>query len=211
MKTEKFAKKTLTFLTILLAPFVALAKENSAQKFFLQPLISIEYSAPEISQGGVNTRFANSKGFFEQVADAENIALGVNLRVHQNLGFNFNWAQTELDSTALQGVSLSRKANLRIDNYNLSALGYYPVVKDNLDFFVEGGVSRIYSSLSYVDSSGNFFSDKENRNKSFYGVGFQAQFSKSDFLRFSVQKYSGNLGALEAKFSTIRIGYLKAF
>lgn len=200
-------KKIYIFLAILLLPFSANAKE----KFFFQPLISIEYSAPQISGGGVNTRFENSKGFFEQMKDFENLALGANFRVHKNLGFNLNWSQTSLDNPALQGVSLSQKANLRIDNYNLSALGYYPIVKDNLDIFVEGGVSRIYSKLGYIDGNGNFFSDKENRSKSFYGVGFQAQFSKTDFLRFSVQKYSGNLGSLEAKFSTIRIGYLKAF
>lgn len=200
-------KKTFIFLAILLLPFSASAKEN----FFFQPLISIEYSAPQISHGGVNTRFETSKGFFEQVKDLENLALGVNFRLHENLGFNVNWSQADLDNNALQGVSLSQKANLHIDNYNLSALGYYPLIKNNLDFFVEGGFSRIYSKLSYVDSNGNFFAEKENRNKSFYGVGFQMQFSKTDFLRFSMQKYSGNLGLVDAKFSTIRIGYLKAF
>ncbi len=200
-------KKIYIFLAILLLPISA----NAKSEFFFQPLISIEYSAPQISKGGVNTRFENSKGFFEQMKDFENLALGANFRVHKSLGFNLNWSQTSLDNTSLQGVALSQKANLRIDNYNFSALGYYPVIKDNLDFFVEGGVSRMLSRLTYHDAGGNFRADKHNENTAFYGAGFQVQFSETDFLRVSYQKYSGNLGLLGANFATMRIGYLKAF
>lgn len=201
-------KKIIAVLSVFLISFSANAKDD----FFFKPAVTIEYSAPEISGGGVNTSFKNSQNLFDQIWDFENLALGANLRVHKYLGFNANWAQTAMDNYSVFNVgALSQKANFRLDQYNFSALGYLPIVEDTFEIFAEAGVSNINSKLTYVTSGNSVFSGKAHETKGFYGAGLQINLTKSDALRISFQKYCGKLALLDANFSTVRIGYLKAF
>lgn len=180
--------------------------------FFFKPFLSIEYSAPRILGGGTNVEFKTSHNLFSQVRDIENIALGMNLRIHRYLGFNANWAQTELDNTSLQNIgTLSREANFRLDQYNFSALFYAPIVENLFELFAEGGISDMSSRLNYASSSGNFSDRKSHETMGIYGIGFQILPSETSAIRFSVQKYSGKLALLNSHYETIRIGYLKAF
>jgi len=204
-------KRTI-FYIVILSLFSAKTFAKTPDGFFFKPAVTIEYSAPEISGGGVNTDFKTSQSLFDQIIDFENIAVGGNFRVHENLGFNANFAQSAMDNHELFNVgSLSRKANLRIDQYNFSALFYAPIVKNLFEAFAELGVSDINSKLTYTRSNGVSFSGKAHETKAIYGAGFQINLTESDAIRFSVQKYSGKLALLNANYTTIRIGYLKAF
>lgn len=199
-------KKFLLILSLFSLSFNA----NSAEK--IKSFFSIEYVAPEVYGNGVNSRFQASKTLFEQVYNLENLALGVNFRINKNLGINLNWTQVEIENNSLtQAPFLRRKANLRIDNYNVSALYYYPIINDSFELFAEGGASKIYSKLSYVSSNGASFSDKENQTKLFYGAGFQFKFNEENIFRFSAQKYAGNLGSANVNYVNFRLGYLMAF
>ena len=174
--------------------------------------LTIEYNAPEISGGGANTDFKTSKGLFGQIADFNNIALGANFRIHKNFGFNANWSQVEMENYSIFNVgSLSRKASLQIEHFNFSALAYLPVKKDLFELFAEFGIADINSKLTYVTSSGAVFAGKSHDTKALYGFGFQVHLTKSEALRLSFQKYSGKLSLLDSSYSTLRIGYLKAF
>jgi hypothetical protein len=198
-------KKLLLILTAISFSFSANAGE--IKKFF-----SIEYVAPEVYGSGVNTRFQSSKNIFEQAYNLENLALGANFRINKNWGINLNAARVEMENNSLvQARFLSRKANLKVENYNVSALYYYPVINDSFEIFAEGGASKIHSKLSYIDAAGNAFSDKENETKLFYGAGFQFKFDEKNIFRFSAQKYAGNLGSAAVNYTNIRLGYLRAF
>lgn len=207
-------KKIILTIVISLFAFKAFAKEQ--KDFFFKPAISIEYSAPDISGNGVNGNFKTSQGFFEQMKDFQNLALGFNFRVHKYLGFNTNWSKTEMDNAVLSGVgALSRKAVLQVENYNFSTLFYIPTIKDSkktvLELFAELGASDIRTKLSYIDTIGNPFSGKSHQTKLFYGAGFQMNLTDKDSLRFSFQKYDGKLSLVDSNFTTVRIGYLRTF
>jgi hypothetical protein len=173
--------------------------------------ISVEYSAPYLSHNRKPYDFKTNV-FEKQMKDFENIALGINLRLHDYFGANLNWAQTELNSGSLKNVSLSRPARLNLDQYNFSGLLYAPIIKNQFDVFAELGGAVLFSRLKYVDSTQASYSNRSDRIRMFYGAGFQfAPFLKSqDLIRFSAQKYSGKL-LTGNDFYTVRFGYLKAF
>lgn len=187
-------------------------KQESAG-FFFKPYVSLEYSAPVISGGGPNVDFHTSHNLFSQIRDIENIAIGGNFRVHRYLGFNANWQQTELKNDRVQHVvaGLSRMAFFSMDQYNLSALFYAPVVTNFFEIFAEGGVSDMTSRINYTRADGSLFQNKAHETMGIYGAGFQLSFSEGTFLRMSLQKYSGKLALLDSHYSTVRIGYLQAF
>jgi hypothetical protein len=177
--------------------------------FFFQPFLSLEYSAPGIKGGGANANF-RTNAFEVQLANFQNIAPGLHVRVHKFLGFNANWYQSELVNGSLQGVSLSQRPKYKIDQYNFSALVFLPKV-EFIEFFGEFGVAMMRNRISYVDSSGMFISQVQNKNTAFYGGGFQlTPFKNSkDAIRFSIQKYSGTMPLLgDSHYTTVRIGYL---
>ena len=186
--------------------------QQQSEKFFLRPFLSVEYSAPTITGGGSNADFKTNI-FEKQVKDLENIALGLNVRVHDFLGFNANWAQTELNNTALQGFSLAQKARFNLDHYNLSALVYFPLEKNLFEIFAEAGISDMNSKLRYTTSNGDFTSRKAHETMAFYGGGFQLNpFQNSkNAIRFSCQKYSGKLALLNSHYAVVRVGYLHEF
>jgi len=176
-----------------------------------QPFISIEYSAPRFSNNNKPNQFKTNV-FEKQMKDVENIALGLNFRVTKYFGLNANWAQTELNSGSLDNASLSQVARFNMDQYNFSGLFYLPIVENSFDIFAELGASEMFSRMNYTDSNQNFVQNKSHRAAAFYGAGFQvAPFANAkDLIRFSVQRYSGNL-VTGNEYSTVRLGYLKAF
>ena len=183
----------------------------SPNAFYFKPYFSIEYSAPVISGGGANVDFKTSKSFFSQMREFENLALGGHFRVQKYLGFNLNWAQSEMDNSSANNLPLSRKANFRMDHYNLSALFFVPVVEKSFELFGEVGAADMYSKIDYVQSNGNFVSDKAHETKAFLGAGAQINLNETSSLRISFQKYSGKLALLNSYYTTLRVGYLHAF
>lgn len=191
-----------------LASNSAFAGDNG---FFLKPSISIEYVAPKIVRSGVNSEFKTSGNLFHQIGDISNFAIGGNLRVHKYLGFNANWVQIDLKNSQLQGAgNLSDRAQLGFDQYNLSTLVYYPVVKDLFELFFEGGASDIRSRLTYSEN-GTHFDEKNHETVGFYGVGFQINASDKDSVRFAWHRYAGRRALIDSEYSDIRIGYLRSF
>jgi len=199
------------------APYLSQRPPSQAQLkvrsvFHPKTYLSIEYSAPNVMGGGVNTTFKTNV-FEKQVKELENIALGMHFRTHRFLGFNFNWAQTDLTNGAVQNASLSQIAHFKMDQYNASALFFAPVVENMFDLFAELGVSDMHSRLSYVQPGGSVFDRRDHETMGIYGIGFQ--FSpidgSSDAFRFTFQEYTGKLSLLNARYSTVRIGYLKSF
>jgi len=172
---------------------------------------TLEYSAPRLSDNNKSGGFRTNV-FEKQIKDLENIALGMSFRLNRFIGFNANWEQTELNAEVVNGQAQSEVARFNMDHYNFSGLAYLPVVENYFDVFAELGAAVLSSKLHSSDASGNSVKSKSNRIASFYGVGFQlSPFANcKDALRFSYQKYSGNL-LTGNEYSTIRLGYLKAF
>lgn len=196
------------FLSLFSAPSFA---QISQDEFFFKPALTIEYSAPSLSNSGNKDFKSNNLG--KQISGFENIALGGNVRVHQFLGFNANWVQGALSNNSLQDVGyLNYAARYKFNQINLSALAYYPA-NDFVEVFAEAGVSRIHGHLNYVQNNGSVVNEKSDQTKALYGVGIQFKpcLQSEDRIRLSFQKYSGKLALLDANYSTVRIGYLKAF
>ncbi len=200
--------KKIALIIFLAFSNQAFAADNT---FFLKPSVSIEYVAPKIVKSGVNSEFRTSGNLFHQIGDISNFAIGGNLRVHKYLGFNANWVQIDLKNSQLQGAgSLSDRAQLGFDQYNLSTLVYYPVVKDLFELFVEGGASDVRSRLTYSEN-GNHVDQRKHQTVGFYGVGFQVNASDKDLIRFAWHRYAGRKAFIESEYSDIRIGYLRSF
>lgn len=203
--------KKIIFFVATLSLFSANSFAKTADGFFFRPSISIEYSAPSLSNSGSKNFHSNNLG--KQISGFENIALGGNFRVHKFLGFNANWVQGALSDNSLQNVGyLNNKARFKFDQYNFSALAYLPV-NEFVEFFAEAGVSDIHSRLNYLQNSGVVANQKSHQTKTIYGLGFQFKpcEKSEDVIRVSFQKYSGKLELLDANYATVRIGYLKAF
>lgn len=175
--------------------------------FFFKPALSIEYNAPRISESGVNSEFKSSGTIFHQMGHLQNIALGGNFRVHQHLGFNANWVQSDMTNSELQGMgTLSNRAQFKFDQYNFSALFYTPKFSNLFEAFFEGGVADMRSKLTY-----NNVRSTSHQTLGFYGVGLQMYLSEKDVLRLSWQKYAGRIALINSEYSTMRIGYLRSF
>lgn len=202
----------ITFLSLIASNSFALEKEKKENNFFLQSFATIEYSAPSISNAGDNRNFKTNV-FEKQIKDFENIAVGFNFRVHKNLGFNVNWQQTDLHNGSLQGYAISQKARFKTHHTNFSALFYAPKMSDILEFFVEAGLADMHNKLTFVDSNGVGHGRKSHETVGLYGAGFQlTPFTKSkDAIRFSVQRYTPSLGLIHSDYTTVRVGYMKAF
>ncbi|MFA9231770.1 MAG: hypothetical protein ACEQSU_13665, partial [Microgenomates group bacterium] len=82
--------------------FVSDSIAKTPDGFFFQPAISIEYSAPALSNG--NDKYFKSNNFSKQISGFDNIALGGNFRIHKFLGFNANWVQGSLNSNSLYNI-----------------------------------------------------------------------------------------------------------
>ncbi len=216
MKISRFVAVAFC-MSALLSNATALAATKNAhvatKNFFFKPALTIEYSAPRLSAGGDNAEF-KTNNLANQLKGFENIALGFHVRVHKYLGFNVNWSQTDLNNDKLQGESISQKARLNLDYYNFSALFFAPIKSSaKIEFFGEVGVSDIRNRLSYVDSTGGFFVDKDHETRAFFGAGFQmAPFAKSDdMIRFSALRYLGEIDIISSNLTMVRLGYVKTF
>jgi hypothetical protein len=187
-------------------------KTYGENDFYIDPAISIEYNAPRISGGGENKRFSTTDNLLKQVYNLENIAIGAHIRFHDSFGFNANWVQTNLDSPALQHVQITdKKALYKIDHYNFSLLTYLPIVKNFFELFAETGVSDMRSDLSYINSRGENIKRNIHETRFFYGAGMQITFNSITSIRFSAQRYAGNVGLIKSDYTTVRIGFLRFF
>jgi hypothetical protein len=213
---KKIVKKIvfIAFYSVIFLLFAAKVWAATPDKLFFKPAISVEYSAPILTSGGVNSEF-RTNNFGKQMNNFQNLTLGGNFRVHKSLGFNLNWTQTELRNDSLQNIGfLSQEAHFKMDQYNFSVLAYAPVDKNEiLEIFAEAGISDMNSKLTYVTSGGDSVSNKAHETMAFYGLGFQARVSKKsgDAIRFSFQKYSGKMALTDTNYTAIRLGYLKVF
>jgi len=187
-------------------------KVTDPNAFYFKPYLSIEYSAPVISGGGSNVDFKSTKDIGGQIKNFQNIAIGGHFRVQKYLGFNLNWAHSELENNTLNGVGgLSRQAYLNISQINASALIFAPIVENTFELFAEVGASDINSKLNYIDGFGNFVSGKTHETKALFGGGAQINFNETSTVRLSFQKYSGKLALIDSHYTTVRIGYLHSF
>jgi hypothetical protein len=180
--------------------------------FRSKTFFSLEYSAPEIKKAGAHSRYS-SGNFGKQMSNFENIAVGMHFRTHRYLGFNFNWAQSNLSNWSLPSLSLERAANFNIKQYNASALFFAPIKENILELFAELGVSDIYGRLTSVETSGRVFDGVAHKTLAFAGVGVQlSPFDNSnDSFRFTFQEYAGKLPVIDSRYSVVRFGYLKSF
>lgn len=204
--------KNIILYTAILSLFSLQSFAKISDEFFFTPAATIEYSAPILTSGGVNADM-RTNNFGKQMSHIQNIALGANFRVHKFLGFNANWAQTELKNDSLQNIgSLSQEARFKLDQYNFSALAYMPINK-RFELFAEAGVADINSKLTYVTSAGLSVNNKAHETMGLYGLGFQVKLCENadDAIRVSFQKYTGKLALTNTYYTTVRIGYLKAF
>jgi hypothetical protein len=180
--------------------------------FYIDPALSVEYNAPRISGAGENNRFSTTDNLLKQIYNLENIALGAHIRFHDSFGLNGNWVQTNLDSTALQHVQITdKKALYKIDHYNFSLLTYLPIVKNFFELFAETGVSDMRSDLNYIDSNGENIKKNIHETRFFYGAGMQISFNSLTSIRFSAQRYVGNVGLINSDYTTVRFGFLRFF
>ncbi len=180
--------------------------------FYVEGALSVEYNAPRISGAGDNKKFSTTNNLFKQIYDLENIALGVHIRFHDSFGLNVNWVQTNLDSIALQQAGpLAKKAIYKIDHYNFSLLTYAPIVKNFFELFAELGASDIRSDLSYTLTNGNSVNKNSHETRFFYGGGMQIYLNNITSVRFSAQRYVGNIGLINSDYTTVRIGFLRFF
>lgn len=181
--------------------------------FFFKPFATVEYSAPRFYGDSRAKRFATDS-FFTQLKNFDNIAIGFHGRVHKYVGFNFNWSQTDLSSTALKGYEIAKKAELALDYFNVSALFFAPLIEDSfLELFGELGLSKMKSKINISETSGKYTKKTTSETVPFVGIGVQlAPFESSqDAIRVSFQHYLNKLDLVQANFSTIRIGYVKSF
>ena len=216
LTTNNFHMKKLTkhvsYCATILSLFSSPALAKVADNFYLKPFATIEYSAPVITNGGSNSEF-KTHNFGQQLRHFDNIAIGGSLRVHKNLGFNLNWAKTELKNDTLQNIgALSQEARFKMNQINLTALGYAPL-SEAFEAFAELGVADINSRLHYATAVGAGANRKAHETKMVYGLGLQFKPCpmSDDAIRLSFQKYAGRMGLLNAQLTTVRIGYMKAF
>jgi hypothetical protein len=204
--------KRIIILSALISMLSFQVSAKNQDGFFFQPSATIEYSAPALRGGGENG-FMRSNNFGKQISGLENFTVGGNFRVHKNLGFNANWAQSALHNSALPDVgALGLEARFKIDHYNFSALGYLKA-NEIIEFFAEAGVSDMSSRLNFVRADGSVTNRKAHETKALYGAGlqFKPNQKSQDQIRLSFQKYAGKLALLDSNYTTVRIGYLKAF
>ena len=110
--------KKITFVSAIFALFSVNSFAANPDGFFFRPSLSIEYSAPSISNS-VSKNF-KSNNFGKQISGLENIALGGNFRVHKFLGFNANWYQGALSGHNVSAGYLNNAGRFKFDQYNFS-------------------------------------------------------------------------------------------
>jgi len=181
--------------------------------FFFEPFLSVEYSAPKLSGGAQNSKF-KTDNIFKQVTAFDNIALGIHGRIHKYVGFNANWAQTDLSSTEMANYALEKKANYALNYTNFSALFFVPLIEDSkVEIFAELGAADMKSKISIFETSGEYTKKQSHQTATFYGAGFQiAPFdSSNDSIRMSFLRYAGKIALLDTNLTIVRLGYVKSF
>jgi opacity protein-like surface antigen len=217
----KNPRKIITLLSFLLALNLGqfAQAENATENFsdtldgfMFKPAITIEYQGMDIDGDQQNSHFKN-RHFEQQLKNFDNIAVGLNFRVHKYLGFNLNWSQNTLKNEALNGFSISNKASLNIDNINATSLLYFPIIGDNwLEGFAEIGVADINSEIKFSESGNSPTAKKSHETAFLYGAGIQFMPYDLDIaFRLGFQRYQASLGLVDAQINTFRGGVIIPF
>lgn len=201
----------------LLAFLSALAwNQNSyadiADGFIFQPAMTVELQGINTSGSGRNDKFTYAP-IKEQIKNFDDIALGLNFRVHQYLGFNINWAKAGLQNNGLNGYNVNNKANLNIENFNASSLIYFPIIGDHwLEGFAEIGIADVHTRVRFTTTDGGDYNTKSRQNVLLYGGGIQlAPYDSGIAFRFGIQQYQTRMGTLDLKMTTYRGGVVLPF
>ena len=188
------------------------SQANILEGFIFKPAFTLELQRPEIMADDQDDQFRN--GIFEkQLANAENVVFGLNLRLHKYFGINGNWSKfTMKNDNGLTSFAIDNKAELEINNFNLSSLFYFPLIGDGLlEAFAEFGVSDINSNLEFSTSS-TPQSHKSHQSAFLYGGGIQfAPYESSLAFRATVLKHNADIPLINASLITYRIGLVKYF
>ena len=215
-------KKIITLLSFLLAlNFTSVAKaENIAEDltdkiadtFMLKSAFTVEYQGLGVKGYGQNDQFKRDS-IGHQIKNFDDIALGLNFRVHKYLGFNLNWAKSGAQNNGLNGFEISKKASLNLENINATSVLYFPIVGDNwLEGFAEIGVSDVNSQIKFAQTSGESVKEQYHETALLYGAGIQFMPYSSDIaFRFGFQKYQTHLGLVGAKILAFRGGIVVPF
>jgi hypothetical protein len=180
--------------------------------FLLRTSLSAELQASQIKAKALNGKF-ESKPFEDQIKNLDNVALGLNFRVHKYLGFNANLSKFSAQSNFQDGVLLQNKSDFSFQNANLSALVYIPLIGDNLvDMFIEGGVSDVNFELKYKDALNDVYVFKDHETALFYGGGIEiSPYNWQMAFRLSAQRYITKLDPIKGDVVTWRGGFIKYF
>jgi hypothetical protein len=178
----------------------------------LRSAITAEYQGMDINGGGQNDDFEN-RLFEQQLKNFDNIAIGLNFRVHKYLGFNLNWSKNTLKNNGLSGFSIINKASLNVENLNVTSLLYFPIIGDHwLEGFAEIGVSDVNSKMKFTETSGAVTAQKSHETALLYGAGIQFMPYDLDIaFRLGFQKYQTELGLANARITTFRGGVIVPF
>ncbi|MBM5783122.1 MAG: hypothetical protein FJ368_06880 [Pelagibacterales bacterium] len=199
------------FAVLFFVSSQSFAYSSRYDSFYFKPAATIEYQAPHISGGGANSDFKNNN-LGKQVTSFENIAIGGFFKFSHRIGVNLNWVKTGLHNSELQGVAISQVARFKMQQINLSGVYLFPIINDFAEVFGEAGLSDMRSELKYATSS-EAVKKSKNEIMPFIGAGFQIKpfKSQSKALRFSVQRYIGQVDLLDSSYTTVRVGFVKYF
>jgi opacity protein-like surface antigen len=208
------SKKIFFFLSLISITLnLSAAKADFEDGFLFKPGFSIELQIPSIQANGLNGGFAN-KPAEKQLVSLENIALGLNLRLHRYFGLNVNWSQFTMNNSSINGFTLdpNKKAELGIKNTNFTSVFYLPLIGDTLDAFIELGASDVNYEFDYTENSGVKTSFKDHETAFLYGAGFEfAPYDSNMAFRLSAQKYLTKLSPVNGDILAFRFGLIKYF
>ncbi len=206
------SKKIFFFINLIFLTLNAnIAKSNILDGFLFKPAFSIEYQAPEINAKALNDHF-ETEPFEKQLKKFDNIALGLNFRIHKYFGLNLNWSQFALENDSQNGYLLENKSDLTIKNVNFSSLFYFPIIGETLDGFVEVGASDINYDFKFVDDTSTQHIFKDHETSFLYGAGIEfSPYNSTISFRLSAQRYITKLQPINGDIVTWRGGLIKYF
>lgn len=207
------SKKIFFFLNLiffLINPIIA--KADITDGLLFKPALTLELQSSDINAKSLNNNF-ESEPFEKQLKGFNNIALGLNFRIHKYFGLNLNWSQFALENQNEVGYSLKNKSDLSIENINFSSLFYFPIIGDDLiDGFIEIGVSDVTSDFKFTDSTNTKHIFTDHESAFLYGGGIEiAPYDLETAFRISAQRYITKLKPINGDITIWRAGIIKYF
>jgi hypothetical protein len=207
------SKKIFFFLNLIfLLTNPIISKADISDGLLFKPALSLELQSSNVNAKSLNNNF-ESQPFEKQLKGFNNIALGLNFRIHKYFGLNLNWSQFSLRNQNAIGHTLQNKSNLSIENMNFSSLFYFPIIGDDLvDGFIEVGVSDINSNFKFTDSGNTNHTFKDHESAFLYGAGIEiAPYELETAFRISAQRYITKLKPINGDITIWRAGIIKYF